>query len=192
MKTKQFLTAALLTMCAMTTTLFTACGSDDSSNEKKEKKVPVSAALVCALYTDDETLLTFDFYVKYYDANGQVQSEKVVWDENLNKEGRRTWTKKVVAKLPATLGVKCEVKPKEGVVLDPEGEYYVGRGHFLSSALLDAAGETLSDFPGYTADYGTSRIRKEKISEVQEKGYTSLDIVYYFDANGNRTNSPWQ
>ena len=192
MKTKHFLTAALMAMCAMATTMFTACGSDsDDNNNNGGKKGPVSAGLVCSLMTDDETLLNFDFYAKYYDANGQVQTEKVVWGEKRNEQGYRIWTKTVTAKLPATLGMHCQIKAKEGVEYDPNTRYMVGHGFLITSSLLDEACKSLSDVPGYVSEYIVSRIRQGSIYEFLENENNFLNVVYYFDANGNRTNGNW-
>lgn len=193
MKTKQFLMAALMTMCAMTTTVFTACGSDsddDSNNNSKGgKKAPVSAGLACSLLTDDETLLTFDFYVKYYDANGQVQSEKVVWDQ-WDGEGHRKWTKTVIAKLPATLGMYCELKAKYAGDFDPTVHYLVGRGFSTSYSLLDEAGKVVSDYQSSVSAFSVSIIHESSIYDFLEND-RFLNFIYYFDANGNLTTDEW-
>lgn len=66
---------ALMTM----TTVFTACSSDDGdNNNKKPVDPPTSGEMECKLYTTDESLASFDFYVKYYDESGNIQSEKLV------------------------------------------------------------------------------------------------------------------
>lgn len=191
MKTKHFLMAVLMTMCAMTTTMFTACGSDSDDNNKGGKKGPVSAGLVCALMTDDETLQCFDFYAKYYDANGQVQSEKIVWGDQRDAEDHRLWTKTFAAKLPATLGMHCQIKAKENVELDPNAHYKLGHGFLISSTLLDEAGKSLSDLPGYVSNFIITGIRQGSIIDFLENENNFLNFVYYFDANGNRTEGKW-
>lgn len=59
---------ATAAMALMTTTIFTACSSDDgNNNNKKPVDPPTSGEMECKLYTTDESLASFDFYVKYYD-----------------------------------------------------------------------------------------------------------------------------
>lgn len=70
---------ATAAMALMTTTIFTACSSDDGdNNNKKPVDPPTSGEMECKLYTTDESLASFDFYVKYYDESGNIQSEKLV------------------------------------------------------------------------------------------------------------------
>ena len=136
------MTLAAVLCCAMTTTVFTACGSDDDDNDnKKPVDAPTSGVMDCTLYTTDESLASFDYYVKYYDESGKIQSEKVVWSDQTNQQGKRTWTKKVVAKLPATLGILFEIKAKDG--LDPNGQYILSRGYDITFTSKTASGNRI-------------------------------------------------
>ena len=50
MKTKRFLTAALIIMCALTTTMFTACTSDDDDNPAQPSRQDVITVNTASLY----------------------------------------------------------------------------------------------------------------------------------------------
>ena len=178
---KILMTLAAVLCCAMTTTVFTACGSDDDDNNKKPEDAPASGVMECVLYTTDESLASFDFYVKYYDENGQIQSEKVAWSDQTNKDGLRTWTKKVVAKLPATLGALFEIKAKDG--LDPDGQYILARGFNITFASFTASGNVIDTYTpmGY---YASSRNKKGMLEDfIREEG-RPLNIIYKYDING--------
>lgn len=87
---------ATAAMALMTTTIFTACSSDDDNNNKKPVDPPATGEMECKLYTIDESLASFDYYVKYYDESGNIQSEKLVWTDQTNLDDVivRVWKKK--------------------------------------------------------------------------------------------------
>jgi len=177
--------------CAMTTTVFTACGSDDDDNDnKKPEDAPTSGVMDCTLYTSDESLASFDFYVKYYDESGKIQSEKVVWSDQTNQDGLRTWTKKVVAKLPATLGILFEIKAKDG--LDPNGQYILSRGYNISFTSLTASGKAIDTYTPNGA-YESSRNKVGMLEDVLREFGRPLDIIYKYDVNGKGAGtSKWE
>ena len=191
---KILMTLAAAFCCAMTTTVFTACGSDDDdNNNKKPVDAPTSGEMECTLYTSDESLASFDFYVKYYDESGKIQSEKVVWsDQTTNQDDLilRTWTKKVVAKLPATLGILFEVKAKDG--LDPNGQYILSRGYNITFSSKTASGNTIeTSIPN--KNYVSGRNKVGMLEEMLKENSRPLDIIYKFDVNGKGTGpSKWE
>ena len=188
---KMMMTLAAVLFCAMTTTVFTACGSDDDDNDnKKPVDAPTSGVMDCTLYTTDESLASFDYYVKYYDESGKIQSEKVVWSDQTNQQGKRTWTKKVVAKLPATLGILFEIKAKDG--LDPNGQYILSRGYKIEFMSLTASGKTIDTYIPIAFDE-TSRNKAGMLEEMLEEKGRPLDIIYKYDVNGKGTGtSKWE
>ena len=180
------MTLAAVLCCAMTTTVFTACGSDDdnNNNDPSQKDLPATCDMTVTLITDDETLTSFDFYFKYYDENGQVKSEKVVYDEKLNADGLRTCTKKVTAKLPAMLGALYEAKLKEGVDLSVKHSYC--RGHEIMFASYTASGKVIDYYKpawGYIIT-NISGVFPEEQSRV-------LDITDQFNSEGKGTVGKW-
>ncbi len=178
---------AAVLCCAMTTTVFTACGGDDDDNgNKKPVDAPTSGEMDCTLYTSDESLASFDFYVKYYDESGNLQSEQVVWSGKTTMDGLsvRTWTKKVVAKLPATLGILFEAKAKDG--LDPNGQYILSRGYDITFTSKTASGNRI-DISPLNKNYSSSRNKVSMLEEVLKEKGRPLDIIYKFDVNGKGT-----
>jgi hypothetical protein len=181
---KILMTLAAVLCCAMTTTIFTACSSDDGdNNNKKPVDPPTSGEMECKLYTTDESLASFDFYVKYYDESGNIQSEKLVWTDQTNLDDVivRVWTKKVVAKLPATLGILFEIKAKDG--LDPNGQYILSRGYDITFTSKTASGNRIDIFAP-NKKFSSGRNSVGMLEEVLKEKGRPLDIIYKFDANG--------
>ena len=190
---KFFITLAAVLCCAMTTTIFTACSSDDGdNNNKKPVDPPTSGEMECKLYTTDESLASFDFYVKYYDESGNIQSEKLVWTDqtNLNDVIVRVWTKKVVAKLPATLGILFEIKAKDG--LDPNGQYILSCGYDITFTSKTASGNRI-DISPLNKNYSSGRNKVGMFEEALKENARPLDIIYKYDVNGKGTGpSKWE
>ena len=175
---------ATAAMALMTTTIFTACSSDDGdNNNKKPVDPPTSGEMECKLYTTDESLASFDFYVKYYDESGNIQSEKLVWTDQTNLDDVivRVWKKKVVAKLPATFGILFEIKAKDG--LDPNGQYILSRGYDITFTSKTASGKPI-DISPLNKNYSSNRNKVNMLEEVLKENGRPLDIIYKFDANG--------
>lgn len=183
MKKQNFLFSVLMALCAMTvSTLFTSCGGDDTPQQAPE--APITATLYCHLLTNDETLANIDFYLTYYDANGQIKSEKVVWDAELDESGRRTYTQIVTANVPATLGVHCEIKLKDG--LDPEAKYNVAFGQCCvpTTSKVNNGGYSL------ISDYSVSEGVRGDFYKIFNE--SALNVIYHFDSKGNYSTSKWQ
>lgn len=182
MKKQHFLFSVLMALCAMTaTTLFTSCSSD--SGRVQPHDPPATANMRCTLLTDDATLVNFDFYVKWYDANGEIKEEKVVWDVELNREGYRKCQKNVTTKLPSTLGVYCYMKLKEGVT--PQSKYTIGYGRdytFYSATVGDVpiSHDYKGDFSG-PSEYDSDILNRPIV-----------DVIYQYDADGKCTKGTWQ
>lgn len=174
---------ATAAMALMTTTIFTACSSDVGDNNKKPVDPPTSGEMECKLYTTDESLASFDFYVKYYDESGNIQSEKLVWTDQTNLDDVivRVWTKKVVAKLPATLGILFEIKAKDG--LDPNGQYILSRGYDITFTSKTASGNRI-DKSAPNKKFSSGRNKVGMFEEALKENARPLDIIYKFDANG--------
>ena len=182
---KILMTLAAVLCCTMTTIVFTACGSDDDNDTKPQKDLPATCEMVVKLLTDDETLTSFDFYFKYYDANGQVQSEKVVFDEKLTSLGQRSYSKKVTAKLPAMLGGLYEAKLKDGVDLSVKHTY--SRGYEIRFASYTAANyevDIITPAWGYLTTH-VSEVFTEEMACV-------MDWTCQFNSEGKGTLGKWK
>jgi len=189
---KIMMTLAAVLCCAMTTTVFTACSSDDDNNNKKPVDPPATGEMECKLYTTDESLASFDYYVKYYDESGNIQSEKLVWTDQTNLDDVivRVWKKKVVTKLPATLGILFEAKAKDG--LDPNGQYILSRGYDITFTSKTASGNPI-DISPLNKNYSSSRNKVGMLEEALKEKGRPLDIIYKFDVNGKAAGtSTWE
>ena len=183
------MTLAAVLCCAMTNTVFTACSSDDDdNNSKKEKDAPATARMECKLYTSDESLASFDFYVKYYDANGQVQSEKITWSDKLDELNRRTWTMNVTAKLPATLGVLFEVKAKDGI--DYNAKHVLARGFDITFSSYTASNYNI-EFYKPASSYKSSGVKAGELESALVEYGQVVNIIEKYDTNGKGTVSTW-
>ncbi len=186
---KMMMTLAAVLCCAMTTTVFTACGSDDDDNNKPVD-VPATGEMKCTLFTSDESLASFEYYVKYYDESGKIQSEKVVWSDQTNQQGLRTWTKNVVAKLPATLGILFEIKAKDG--LDPNTQYIQSCGYNIQFMSLTASGKSI-DLYNPSGRENTFGVKGSELEDKLKEYGRPLNIIYKYDINGNGTGtSKWE
>ncbi|MBQ6653611.1 MAG: hypothetical protein IJM81_09535 [Prevotella sp.] len=181
---KILMTLAAVLCCAMTTTVFTACGSDDDDNTTKpDDTTPVGAVMDYSLETSDAMLATFDLTVEYYDANGKVQTEPMT---------QKTWTKKVSAKLPATLGARLKAQLKSGVDVSTQEKVSVAYGYNYMGYAVSATDKVVSDI----VSHGTSTsldMKGEKVSEWLERHADGLvKFLFVFDAKGQPTSSIWQ
>lgn len=105
------MTLAALFCCAMSLTMFTACGGDDDDNISNENtqadvETPVLAVMSGNFELTDEMLAVLDVTAEYYDADGKVQTEKIT---------QKKWSKSVTAKLPARLGIRLKAQLKDDV-----------------------------------------------------------------------------
>lgn len=178
---KNLMTLAAILCCAMTMTLFTACGDDDDEGGKKPVVEATSGVMECQLYSSDRTLDSFDFYVKYYDDEGNIKSEKVVWSEQNNSDGLRTWSKKVVQKLPSTLGISLEIKAKDGI--DLNGQYWIDRGYDVTFTSRTASGDVIDLHP-IVGHFESSHNKAGMLEDWLQESGRPLNVIYKYDING--------
>ncbi len=113
----------------------------------------------------------------------------MVWSEQNNADGQREWTKKVVQKLPATLGVLFEIKPKDGI--DLNAQYIISRGYDITITSWTASGKAIDQY--YRKNYLNSRNRPGLLMDVLRTEGRPLDIILNYNANGIRVgSSTWQ
>ena len=181
---KIMMTLAAVLCCAMTTAVFTACGSDDDENNNPvDNTTSVAAVMDYSLTVGDDMFNYLDLTVEYYDANGKVQTEQMT---------QKTWTKKVTAMLPTTLGVRLKIQVKSSVnpaTLEKFTESYTysysvypvtASGKQLEGGKASASSQSL-DIPG------------SKFAEWAEDHANGLvKFLYVFDANAQVTEGSWQ
>lgn len=186
MKKQNFFFSVLMALCAMTlTTVFTSCGSDDAP-QQQPKDLPATAKLDCTLQTDDATLVNFDFFVKYYNANGEIKSEKVVWGDQLDNKGRRVTKINVATKLPATLGVYCEMKLKDNA--PQQATYHVAHGFSYSYGSYTTSGGVINydEVGNYASFEGDAEAFKA------DPVLKFLDVILQYDNKGGISQGKWQ
>ena len=182
---KILMTLAAVLCCAMTTTVFTACGSDDDDNTTKpDDTTPVEAVMDYSLETSDAMLATFDLTVEYYDAAGKVQTEPMT---------QKTWTKKVSAKLPATLGARLKAQLKFGVDVSTQEKVIVAYGYNYMGYAVSATDKVVSDIVSHGTSSLSLDIPGSKFAEWAEDHADGLvKFLFVFDAKGQPTSSIWQ
>ena len=170
--------------CAMTMTVFTACGSDDDDNYNPAgDTTPVGAVMEYSLETSDAMLATFDLTIEYYDANGKVQTEQMT---------AKSWKKNVKAKLPATLGARLKAQLKSGVDVSTQEKVTVSYGYNYMGYAVSATDKVVSDVVSH-GNSSSLDMKGEKVSEWLERHADGLvKFLYVFAANGQPTSSSWQ
>ena len=96
---KFLMTLAAVLCCAMISTLFTACGSDEE--KKTDDNTPVACGMSYMISIGRDLFDHANFTVEYYDANGKLQSEKMA---------NELWEKEITTKLPGIVGVQVKMQ----------------------------------------------------------------------------------
>ena len=117
MRTKKFLTAALIAMCAMAATVFTSCGSDDSDDNGGSASKEVKSIKVRYVFSVTEQMASLcDYTIVYYGSNDKLVTEDAVWNV---KDGVAIWIKDVTTtQIPCTVGARLNIRVKEGAQLE--------------------------------------------------------------------------
>lgn len=197
---KFFLMLAAVLCYLVIAKTFTSCTTEIVSNEPLPDNTPVtSAQMECVLQIAEVSLVSFDFFVRYYDADGNEKSEKVVWTD-IEKQSAsgikyKQWTKTVTAALPTTLGMFFEMKPREDIDLsDPNHlhSYSYKQELTISSVRQSGATYQFKQTPaGHSASIKSSNIQGF-FSNDQKPGVFA-NIIVTFDKNGNITRTKeWQ
>ena len=180
---KMMMTLAAVLCCAMTMTVFTACGSDDDDKSEPASDKPVAAVMDVTLSVGDDMFDKATLSVEYYDANGKVQTETLT---------KKDWTKSVKAKLPATLGMRLMVKSKDGIDYASLQKFTESYAYSCTVYPVNANGTAL----GGGKSGGTQvnlDIPGSKVAEwISDKSGGILKILYTVDVNGQVTSGNWQ
>ena len=182
---KNFLmTLAAVLCCAMTTTVFTACGSDDDDPKNPaEDTTPVAAVMEYSLTVGDDMVNMLDLTVEYYDANGKVQTEQMT---------QKTWTKKVTAMLPATLGVRLKIQVKSSVnpaTLEKVTESYT---YSYSVYPVTASGKQQEGGKANASSLNLDILGSKFAEWAEDHANGLVKFLFVFDAKGQPTSSSWQ
>ena len=176
-----FMTLAVVMCCAIISSVFTACSSDDDKNSDNGKAV--AAVMNYMVNVGDDVFAALDLTIEYYDANGKVQSEKMM---------KKEWEKEVRAKLPATLGVRLKAQLKSDFDVTSGKTFIAAYGYSYAGYALDAAGEVVST-PAISSSEESMSMRVGEIAEWLERHSDGiLKYLYTFDVNGKAISATWQ
>ena len=176
-----FMTLAVVMCCAIISSVFTACSSDDDKNSDNGKAV--AAVMNYMVNVGDDVFAALDLTIEYYDANGQVQSEQMT---------AKNWKKTVQAKLPATLGARLKMQVKSSVNPATLEKFTEDVKYSYSVNPVNARGIELSGGKVYS-NHPTLDMPGDKVTDWVERHADGLvKFLYVFDANGQVTESSWQ
>ena len=176
------MTLAAVLCCAMTTTVLTACGGDDSGDTPGADTTPVAAKLVSEITVSDDLVKYMDITVEYYDATGAIQKEQMTTTK---------WSKDVTAKLVAKLGARVTIKLKDGVDVSKIDKITVSYSYAYAGACLNAAGQTVGSVTSdqFEQSIVISGSDIEKLIENRKAGL--IKFLYIFDGK-SATYSTWE
>lgn len=184
---KNLMTFAAVLCCSMISVMFCACSSETEIEDPLTDKTPVTGAKMdCILKISAESLVSFDFFVKYYNAEGTIQSEKVAWTDAASENGieYKQWKKLVTTSLPSTLGMYFEIKPKEDIDLSDPNKMHTfiyDEGVYISSVRESGANYQLKQV--VLGSKGSTK--SSKIEAAFSSPCALADIIVTFDKDGN-------
>ena len=194
MKVKKLFWAALTVMCAMTMTMtFTACGGDDDNSDTPSKSEIKGISGRYLISVDEKMAELCDYTMTYYGNNNKLTSEQATWTV---KDGTATWTKDVNStQLPATFGVKINIKIKEGAQLEgvkisnihPITKLLYAEG--IASNGQKAWDKTIDLGGGASSHTGSTGEKLPSYIELWEERGGMLNYSYTLDKDGNLLDS---
>ena len=189
---KNLMTLAAILCCAMTMTVFTACGDDkDDDNTPQAKEIKGIGARYIFNVTEQMSQLC-DYNMTYYGISGELTTEKATWT---TKDGVATWQKDVSnTVLPATFGLKVSAEVKndaqlEGMTID--NVYPITKHLYVEGIYTDATkawGKNF-DLVASVTQPGVDATRLPSYIEIWERHGGIVNQNYTFDKDGNQVAS---
>ena len=175
---KMMMTLAAVFCCAMTMSVFSACG-DDESEQKPDKPVACCMEYLFSV-TSQDLFKNVDFTVEYYDAEGKVQSERMV---------NELWTDTIKAKLPGKLGARVKMKLKDGANPASIDTFKISYTFRIYTYVLTADGKKKTNH--LESGMPSREIKGSKVPGWVEENpvIKEASFGYSFDADGNYTNT---
>ena len=181
---KNLMTLAAVLCCAMMTSMFTSCTKDDNVDPTPaDDTKPVAGIMNYSLTVGDDMVNYLDLTIEYYDAAGKVQSEQMT---------QKTWTKKVKAALPAKLGMRLNLKLKNGVDPSTIAKFTESYTYAFEVYPVNKSEKMLEGGKGGSSSI-TLSIGGDKLAEWAEdhaKGLTKC--LYVIDAEGKLSSAKWE
>ncbi len=174
---KKFINTAALLLLMMSAVALNACGgNDDEIEPKPEDTTPVAALMEMTLTVGDDMLSMLDINVRYYDADGRQQTEKMT---------QKTWKKTVRSTtLPVTLGMTLEAKAKEGVDYSSIELFTASYGYDYKGYAVSATDKMVGNLVGTGTDSKLG-MKGEKVLDWLARHQDGLvNIAYQFSKDG--------
>ncbi len=171
-------TLAAVLCCAMISTLFTACGSDEE--KKTDDNTPVACGMSYMISIGRDLFDHANFTVEYYDANGKLQSEKMA---------NELWEKEITTKLPGIVGVQVKMQMKDGVSTADIDLFSIDYLFRYEAYILTADGKKTTC--NLNAARPSIQIHGSDVPNwVEEHSVLkAASFCYTFDANGKYSNT---
>ncbi len=176
--------AAVALICmTMTCATFTACGGSDGdssdggngSGQQTNTTKPTSVVLDVSLKQTTDMLKYCDISIEYNDGTG-AKTESTT---------DTVWTKKITAKLPATITVKKTVTMKSDKDLSTDSSYVYGTAMYAYEYTpVDATGKATATA---VTGQGQEKLRKHfgwHFADLVAKGSYTRILTLVFDADG--------
>lgn len=168
----------------MTSPILTSCtkdGGDDPAPVEDTK--PVATIMDYSLTVGSDMMNYLDLTVEYYDATGIVQSEQMK---------QATWTKKVKAALPATLGVRLKIQLKSGVDTSGLDKFTESYSYLYEVYPVNASEKALEGGKSGRKVVGLD-FQGEKLAEwVQRHANGLTKFLCVIDVNGQVSSGSWE
>ena len=172
MKTKQSFVAALLVVFAFAMTVVSCKEKQVVPNPYTGDK-PVSAYIIYGFIPDAESMKTLDYFMDYYDQNGEVKTVKLT---------DTPWEQKVEAALPAKFGQRLRVALKDGVTVADDEKVPVKYTFKFATCSLLKDGKKASEEYAESEEI-TSQSHGDKFKKMLEQSEIHA-VVCKYDAQG--------
>ena len=178
---KTIKTLAAVLCCALA---FTACTKDEPGNPTPETDLtPVAALMDYTLTMGEDMLNMCDITIEYYDTDGKVKNEALT---------KGSWEKRVLAPLPASLGVRVKAKLKSGANPSSQESFTAAYGYDYMGYAVNSTGGVVSDVVGRGSSTSMS-MKGDKVEEWLTRHADGLfSFLYSFDAKGKPTRETWE
>ncbi|MBR4897170.1 MAG: hypothetical protein IKZ48_00050 [Prevotella sp.] len=188
---KIFLTLAAVLCCAMTTTVFTACG-DDSDDSSENPAAPEFLGVATRYYIVVDSMMAelCDYTLTYYGDDNKLVTEQMKWTYDKSVKGSY-WIKDVTSVvMPALVGAKMNVKLKEGAQLEGKrvGNYRpIVKRMYVTGLNKDrsTAFERLLDIGETSTSFGGSAEKIPAQIELWEQHNGVINSSYIINQNSS-------
>lgn len=177
---KNLMTLAAALCCSV---LFNACNKDNGNDSPEvDDTKPVSAVMEYSLTVGDNMLAALNLTIEYYDADGTVKTEQMT---------QKSWTKKVKAKLPITLGARLKAQLKDGVDVSSWEKFTAAYGYNYNGYAVSASDLVVGNIVAKGTESSLD-MKGDKVPEWLERHTDGLiKFAFDFAEGGQATSRSW-